>query len=119
VRKLPKSAAKRSNCPIATTLDIVGDKWTLLVIRDIALFGKHRYKDFQNAEEGIPTNILANRLVSLVDNKLLVKRPYQNNPPRFEYHLTESGKDLIPMIKAMAKWADRHVVGVKIPALKN
>ena len=87
--KLPKTLAQRSQCPIATTLDLVGDKWTLLLIRDIGLFGKHRNKEFQEAGERIPSNILADRLKRLVESGLVEKRLYQQHPPRYEYHLTE------------------------------
>ena len=113
--KLNESVSKRSHCPIATTLDVVGDKWTLLVVRDIGLFNKHRNKDFQEAGEGIPTNILANRLKSLVKYGLVEKRIYQNNPPRYEYHLTDSGKGLLPVIRAMAVWAEEYIENVRIP----
>lgn len=113
--KLPKTLARRSDCPIATTLDVVGDKWTLLLIRDIALFGKHRNKDFQEATESIPSNILANRLKQLVENGIIEKRLYQERPPRYEYHLTESGKGLLPVVKAMAQWAETYIDGVTIP----
>ena len=113
---MPKKLAKRSDCPIATTLDVVGDKWTLLLIRDIGLFDKHRNKDFQQATENIPSNILANRLKQLVEDGLVEKRLYQEHPPRYEYYLTESGKGLIPVIKTMAQWADRYIAGVMIPS---
>ena len=115
--KLNRSLSKRSNCPIATTLDIVGDKWTLLIIRDIGLFGRHRNKDFQDAGEGIPTNILANRLKMLVEKGVLEKRPYQDNPPRFDYHLTESGKGLVTVIRSMALWAEKNIEGIRIPEI--
>ena len=105
----------RSTCPIAATLDVVGDKWTLLIIRDIGRFGKHRNKDFQAADEGIPTNILADRLKRLVAAGLVEKRRYQERPPRFEYHLTRRGRDLLPVLKAMAKWGERHVPGTRMP----
>lgn len=115
VEKLNRNLAKRSKCPIATTLDVVGDKWTLLLVRDIGLFDKHRNKDFQDAAEKIPSNILAHRLKLLVKDGLVQKRLYQKHPPRYEYHLTEAGKGLLPVIKAMAKWADRFVDEVAIP----
>lgn len=105
----------RSDCPIASTLDVVGDKWSLLVIRDIGLFGKHRNKDFQGAGEGIPTNILASRLKQLVVDGLIEKRLYQERPPRFEYHLTPSGKALMPVVMAMAEWGLKHFDGTRIP----
>jgi DNA-binding HxlR family transcriptional regulator len=113
--KLSKNLARRSKCPIATTLDVVGDKWTLLLVRDIGLFDKHRNKDFQDAAEKIPSNILASRLKQLVKDGLVEKRLYQEHPPRYEYHLTESGKGLLPVVKEMAKWADRFVDEVAIP----
>lgn len=117
MKKLPQSVSKRTACPIATTLDLLGDKWTLLIIRDIALFDRHKNKDFQDAGEGIPTNILADRLRTLVGVGLLEKCPYQSNPPRYEYHLTDAGKGLLPVLEAMAVWAKTYVKGVRIPRL--
>ena len=108
-------ARQRLQRPIASALDFVGDKWPLLIIRDISLFGKHKNKDFQNAGEKIPTNILANRLTSLVENGLLEKHLYQDKPPRYEYHLTDAGKGLLPVIQSMAVWADSYIDGVSIP----
>lgn len=119
MKKLDKSVSKRSECPIATTLDLVGDKWTLLVVRDIGLFGKHKNKDFQEAGEAIPTNILANRLQLLVENGLVEKRRYQDHPPRYEYFLTEAGQALLPVIKAMATWASGHIDGIRIPNFRR
>ena len=100
---------------MATALDVMGDKWTLLIIRDIGFFGRHRNKQIQEAGEGIPTNILADRLKKLVDQGLLDKRPYQDNPPRFQYHLTEAGEQLIPVVMAMARWAGNNVIGIRMP----
>lgn len=110
------SKPQRSDCPIASTLDVVGDKWTLLLIRDIGLFDKHRNKDFQEADERIPSNILAGRLKQLVEQGLVEKHLYQEHPPRYEYHLTKSGRELLPVIKSMAKWAINNIDGVNIPA---
>jgi DNA-binding HxlR family transcriptional regulator len=112
VRRKPR----RSSCPIAATLDIVGDRWSLLLIRDIGLFGKHRNKDFQDAAEGVPSNILAARLKHLVAQGLLEKRLYQEHPPRYEYHLTPAGRDLLPVVKAMAAWGIAHVESTRVPA---
>ena len=86
-----------------------------MLIRDIALFDKHSNKDFQQATENIPSNILANRLKQLVETGLIEKSLYQDHPPRYEYYLTESGKGLLPVIKAMAKWAETYIDGVTIP----
>lgn len=119
MKKLDSSLSKRSSCPIATALDVIGDKWTLLILRDIGLFDKHKNKDFQDAGERIPTNILADRLKVLVECGLVKKQLYQDRPPRFEYHLTDAGKDMIPVIQAMAVWANRHIKGVKMPAFNT
>lgn len=119
MKKLGKSVSKRSPCPIATTLDIIGDKWTLLIIRDVGLFEKHKHKDFQEAGEKIPTNILANRLKLLVKYGLLEKHLYQNNPPRYDYYLTDTGKGLLPVVKSMATWAKKHIRDITIPAFKG
>jgi DNA-binding HxlR family transcriptional regulator len=119
MKKLHKSLSKRTNCPIATTLDVVGDKWTLLIIRDIGLFDKHKNKDFQEAGENIPTNILANRLKLLVDVGLVEKRQYQNNPPRHKYYLTEAGSGLLPIIKSIAVWAEKNINGIEIPKFNS
>ncbi|MCB1916177.1 MAG: helix-turn-helix transcriptional regulator [Rhodocyclaceae bacterium] len=109
--------AKRSDCPIAAALDVFGDRWTLLLVRDIGLFGKHRNKDFQDGAEGIPSNILADRLRRLVATGLVVRRRYQAHPPRYEYHLTEAGAALLPILEAMALWAKDHIAGVRLPPL--
>lgn len=105
---------KRSDCPVSCTLDLIGDKWTLLIIRDL-LLGKSRFKDFSESAEGIPTNILANRLQKLEKTGLVRKIPYQKHPPRYEYCLTETGMDLVPVIKAIINWAEKHLPGVRLP----
>lgn len=105
----------RSTCPIANVLDIVGDKWTLLVVRDLLLLGKHRYGEFQNSPESIPTNILADRLKRLEAAGLVKKEFYQDNPPRAEYFLTRKGADLGPILKAMGQWGLQYIPGVALP----
>ncbi|KTC64539.1 putative transcriptional regulator (plasmid) [Legionella adelaidensis] len=103
----------RSVCPIANLLDVVGDKWTLLIIRDLFL-GKKRFAEFAESEEKIPTNILAARLKRMEKLGLLKKNPYQNNPVRFEYFLTEKGKSLESILTEMVRWGLRYVKGTKI-----
>lgn len=85
------------------------------MIRDIGLFHKHRNKDFQDAAEGIPSNILASRLKQLVEQGLVEKQIYQEHPPRFEYHLTRAGEELLPVIRAMAMWGAENIEGTEIP----
>lgn len=118
MKKIPHSVSRRSDCPVATTLDILGDRWTLLIIRDIALFDRHKNKEFQHAGENIPTNILANRLKLLLEVGLIEKHLYQNNPARYEYFLTDAGKKLVPVIKSIALWASENIEGIEIPHRK-
>jgi DNA-binding HxlR family transcriptional regulator len=94
-------------CSIARTLEVVGDRWALLVVRE-AFLGSHRFDEIQR-NTGAPRDILAARLRKLVDEGVLERRPYSDRPPRFEYHLTEAGRDLYPVITALRQWGDRHV----------
>ncbi|MEM7346004.1 MAG: helix-turn-helix domain-containing protein [Chloroflexota bacterium] len=102
---------RRSDCPISAVLDILGDKWTLLIIRDVMIDDRHKYNEFAAMKEGIPTNILADRLKRLVDYDILEKRPYQDRPVRYEYYLTDKGKELEPVVMAMATWGLNNVPG--------
>lgn len=107
-KRLKSMSFKRSGCAVACTLDLIGDKWTLLVIRDL-FFGKTRYKEFQESAEKIPTNILADRLQHLVKAGLVSRVPYQEHPVRYEYQLTETGRSLGPVLKAIVNWAGKQM----------
>jgi DNA-binding HxlR family transcriptional regulator len=107
--------ASRSPCPIACTLDLIGDRWTLLVIRDMMFFDKHRFEEFLESPEGISTNILADRLKSLEEMGLVEKKPYSNHARRMNYDLTETGKSLKPVLKIMAMWGLKHLDGTQTP----
>jgi len=98
----------RSPCPVACALDVFGDRWTLVVVRDLVM-GKSRYGEFLASPEGIPTNILADRLKQLEEFGIIRKEPYQERPLRHRYILTEKGGELAPVLRAMADWAERHV----------
>lgn len=100
--------AFRSPCPVASALDLFGDKWTLVVIRTL-FAGRHRYGELADIPEGISTNILADRLARLEALDLISKREYQTNPSRHEYHLTRAGADLLPVLQAFAVWSARHI----------
>lgn len=91
-------------CSVARTLDVVGDKWTLLVLRD-AFYGIRRFEDFAR-DLGIARNVLTDRLSRLVDTGVLERRRYEERPPRFEYRLTAKGRDLLPVILTMMRWGD-------------
>jgi DNA-binding HxlR family transcriptional regulator len=98
----------RSECALSTALDVIGDKWSLLVVRDMCM-NKARYGDFLASPEGIPTNILANRLRSLEETGIIEKKPYQLKPLRYEYILTAKGANLLPVIQQLAIWAKQYI----------
>jgi DNA-binding HxlR family transcriptional regulator len=103
---------RRSPCPIASTLDVVGDKWSLLVIRDM-LHGKRTYGELLDSPEGIPTNILAERLKRLEDAGLIVSSAYQDRPVRYAYTLSEKGTAMGDVLLALVRWGTRHIPGTK------
>lgn len=110
----------RSTCPVACTLDLVGDRWTLLVIRDL-LTGSKRYGDLLASDEHIPTNILAARLKRLERDGLVERVPYSEHPPRYDYRLTPKGRGLGPAIDALATWGLAHIAGTvrTIPSIDD
>ncbi len=103
---------KRSLCPVANTLDIIGDKWTLLVVRDL-FAGKKTYNEFADSPEVIPTNILADRLKRLQRQGIIIKTPYQERPVRYSYTLTPKGKALGEILLVMKKWGEKYISGTK------
>lgn len=104
----------RSGCPIATTLDVVGDKWSLIIVRDM-IIGKSRYNEFLDSPEGITTNILADRLKRLEGAGLVVREAYQTNPTRYAYRLTDKGEGLTPVLQEISRWANRYYPGTWTP----
>jgi DNA-binding HxlR family transcriptional regulator len=100
-----RSSVGHFNCSIARALDVVGEWWTLLIIRDVFL-GVRRFEAIQ-ADLGIARNVLSDRLTTLVDSGVLAKRLYQEHPERYEYVLTEMGRDLAPVLATLMQWGDR------------
>ncbi len=107
-------AMARSGCPIASTLDLVGDAWSLVLVRDM-LNGKSRFSEFLASPEGVTTNILADRLKRLEASGLIGKSAYQQRPVRHAYVLTEKGRDLAPVLQAMCRWGAAHLPGSWTP----
>ena len=107
-KQLQPSDERRSSCPISVALEIFGDKWTLLVIRDMILFGKTTYGEFQASPERIATNILADRLQRLEKAGLIERSADPENKRRTIYKLTESGSDLLPVLTQIIIWSARH-----------
>jgi len=104
----------RSGCPIAATLDLVGDRWTLVILRDM-LNGKTKFSDFLGSPERITTNVLADRLLKMEASGLILKRPYQERPERFAYTLTSKGRALHPVVREMCRWANAEIAGTWTP----
>jgi DNA-binding HxlR family transcriptional regulator len=107
------AAFERSCCPITNALDIFGDRWTLLIIRDLIL-GKRRYQELISSAEKIASNILADRLKKLEVADLITRRAYQQNPARYEYFLTKKGESLKPVLAAIASWGQEHYPGAVV-----
>lgn len=103
-------AVARSPCPVAGALDLVGDRWTLLVLRDL-LAGKTRYGEFLASPEGISTNLLADRLQRMEAAGLITAIPYSEHPVRMDYRLTPAGRALRPVVDALASWGLAHLPG--------
>ncbi|WP_256732924.1 helix-turn-helix domain-containing protein [Pseudomonas sp. P7548] len=106
---MKKASFQSMPCPVARALEHIGDGWSLLILRD-AFYGLRRFDEFL-ASLGIASNTLTRRLNTLVANGLLERHSYQNNPPRHEYHLTESGRDLRQVILTLMAWGARHAEG--------
>lgn len=96
------------NCPLARTLDVIGDRWTLLILRDLLQHKARRFQDFQESLRGIAPNTLSARLKWLEENGVVARRLYAEHPPRAEYLLTDKGRHLGPVLKALRDWGDRY-----------
>ena len=103
-----KTIKKRSDCPISCTLDVFGDKWSFLIIRDLLFAKECTYGDFLKSTEGIATNILANRLVTLEENKIIVKLEHPTSKAKVLYRLTKKGIDLLPVLIEIHLWFDKY-----------
>ena len=102
---MKRSSVAHLQCSIAQTLEVVGEWWSLLVIRNIS-FGQRRFEGIQ-ADLGIARNVLSDRLITLVEHGVLERVKYQDSPERFEYRLTAKGKDLMPVLFALMSWGDK------------
>lgn len=105
----------RSACPISSSLDLLGDRWSLLILRDMVYFGKKTYGEFLSSGEGIARNILANRLVRLQQSGLIAKMPSLADKRKDEYRLLEAGLDTIPILLDLAQWGARHRKNAQAP----
>ena len=107
----PPQHTFRSRCSIARTLELFGDKWTMLVVRDMMWHGKHTFQELQNSEERMPANLLSQRLKRLMEWGLVWREPYQERPVRFRYHLTDEGRSVEPVLLEIMQWGHVHLGG--------
>jgi len=110
---MKRTSVAHLNCSVAQTLDVVGEWWTLLVVRNL-MFGQRRFEAIQG-DLGIARNILSDRLGTLVEHGVVDRVKYQDHPERFEYRLTEKGRDLFPVIAALMAWGDKWASTVGKP----
>jgi DNA-binding HxlR family transcriptional regulator len=96
------------DCPVARTLDIVGERWSVLILRDLFLQGPRRFQDLLTSLSGISPNTLSARLKRLEDAGIIERQMYAEHPPRAEYILTDKGRELGPVLKALRAWGERH-----------
>lgn len=96
------------DCPVARTLDLIGERWTILILRELLLQGPRRFQDFQDSLEGIAPNILSARLRDLEGAELVERRVYSERPVRLEYRLSPKGRTLGPVLKALRHWGEEH-----------
>jgi len=107
---MPRSYGQ-DRCPVARTLDLIGDRWTILILRDLLLEGPRRFQDLQESLRGVAPNTLSARLKDMEARGLIARRPYSDHPPRLEYHLTNKGRSLGPVLKALRDWGRRNALG--------
>ena len=98
-------------CPIARTLDVMGERWTWLILRDLLLKGPRKFQDLEESLSGISPTTLSARLKTLEEEGVVERRIYEKNPPRAEYQLTDKGRQLGPVLKALRDWGQRHYMG--------
>ena len=104
-----KKQNSRSDCPISLSLDIIGDKWTMLIIRDIAYFQKHTFNEFLQSDERIASNILSDRLNKLELSKVIVRKKHPDSKSKIYYALSQKGLDLVPILFEMAIWSEKYL----------
>jgi DNA-binding HxlR family transcriptional regulator len=100
-------------CPAALSLEILGERWTLLIVRDLLRLGPRKFQDLADSL-GAPPGLLSRRLKLLEENGIIAKRMYSERPPRAEYALTDRGEDLHPVIRALFIWGSRHLPGERV-----
>ena len=104
-----------TRCPVARTLEIIGERWTILILRDLIIDGPRRFQDLLVSLSGVSPNTLSARLKTLDDSGIIERRFYEDHPPRAEYVLTDKGNDLRPVLRTLRDWGQKHA---KLPAAR-
>ncbi len=112
-----KELKQRSTCPVSTSLDVLGDKWTLLILRDMVFDDKSTYGQFLQSEEKIATNVLADRLAGLESQGIVSKSVAADKKSKFTYRLTEKGVDVVPILVELVLWGATHCPTIVAPGL--
>ena len=101
---------QQPSCPVAATLELIGERWTILLLRDLMLHGPRRFQDFQDSLAGVAPNTLSARLKAMEADGLVGREMYSEHPPRVQYVLTEKGESLRPVLRAMRDWGHGNLV---------
>jgi DNA-binding HxlR family transcriptional regulator len=104
---MPERSGQQT-CPVARALDVIGERWTILILRDLLRLGPRRFQQFEQSLKGIAPTTLSARLKTLEAHGVIEARLYENHPPRYEYVLTEKGKALRPVLKSLYAWGTAH-----------
>ncbi len=107
-RKRGDARSAQERCPVARTLNIIGERWTILILRDLLRQSPRKFQDFERSLVGISPNTLSARLKTLEENGIVSRRLYEEHPPRAEYVLTEKGRELRPALRALRDWGEKH-----------
>jgi len=102
------AASYGQNCPVARALDVIGERWSLLILRDLFRKGPLRFQDLEQGLAGVAPNTLSARLKTLEAQGVIATRLYEQHPPRYEYLLTDKGRALGPVLKALRAWGEQH-----------
>ena len=105
---MQSGSEKDSTCPVARTLDVIGERWTILILRDLFKRDSLRFQDLERSLAGVSPNTLSARLKGLMDRGIIDRRLYEEHPPRAEYFLTDKGRTLGPILKALYEWGKKH-----------
>ena len=97
-----------NKCPVGRTMNVIGDRWTVMILRDLLIHKTRRFQDFLNSLHGLSPNTLSARLKWLESQEVITRRLYEQYPPRAEYALTKKGQDLGPVLLALRKWGEKH-----------